>query len=99
MQDRRRTLLIALPVALLVLVAVFPFLWMAGSAFKPLAQLYTIPPRWLPDPPPRINFKTVLFESNIPRYFVTSLIISIGSTSLAMFFAIFAAYLSIGHAS
>ncbi|MFP3787277.1 carbohydrate ABC transporter permease, partial [Burkholderia sp. SIMBA_024] len=34
----------------------------------------------------------VLFESNIPRYFVNSLIISVGSTFLALVFAIFAAY-------
>jgi len=92
MQDRRRTLLISLPVAILVLVAVFPFLWMAVSAFKPLSQLYTIPPQWLPDPPTLANFKNVLFESNIPRYFINSLIVSIGSTFLALVFAIFAAY-------
>ncbi|MDK1373668.1 MULTISPECIES: carbohydrate ABC transporter permease [unclassified Sinorhizobium] len=92
MRDRRRTLLISLPVAILVIVAVFPFLWMAVSAFKPLAQLYTIPPQWLPDPPTLENFKNVVFQSNIPRYFINSLIISIGSTFLALVFAIFAAY-------
>ncbi|SMF35334.1 raffinose/stachyose/melibiose transport system permease protein [Xaviernesmea oryzae] len=92
MKDSRRTLLISLPVAILVIVAVFPFLWMAVSAFKPLSQLYTIPPQWLPDPPTLANFKNVLFESNIPRYFVNSLIISIGSTFLALVFAVFAAY-------
>lgn len=92
MKDSRRTLLISLPVSILVIVAVFPFLWMAVSAFKPLSQLYTIPPQWLPDPPTLANFKNVLFESNMPRYFVNSLIISIGSTFLALVFAVFAAY-------
>lgn len=92
MRDRRRTALIALPVLILVVLAVFPFLWMAVSAFKPLSQLYTIPPQWLPSPPTLDNFRNVLFESNIPRYFVNSLIISVGSTFLALVFAIFAAY-------
>lgn len=92
MRDRRRTALIALPVLILVVIAVFPFLWMAVSAFKPLSQLYTIPPQWLPSPPTLDNFRSVLFESNIPRYFVNSLIISVGSTFLALVFAIFAAY-------
>ncbi|TZG31232.1 carbohydrate ABC transporter permease [Agrobacterium sp. B1(2019)] len=92
MRDRRRTALIALPVLILVVIAVFPFLWMAVSAFKPLSQLYTIPPQWLPSPPTLDNFRNVLFESNIPRYFVNSLIISVGSTFLALVFAIFAAY-------
>jgi len=92
MKNGRRTLFIFFPVLILVVIAVFPFLWMAVSAFKPLAQLYTIPPKWIPDPPSLENFQNVLFHSNIPRYFVNSLIVSIGSTCLALCFAIFAAY-------
>src|SRR5690606_29467095 len=38
------------------------------------------------------NYYTVLFESNIPRYFLNSVVISLGSTFLAMMLAIFASY-------
>eukprot|EP00873_Tetraselmis_striata_P030032 jgi/Tetstr1/450296/TSEL_037332.t1 len=38
------------------------------------------------------NYRAVLFESNVPRYFLNSLIISFGATGLALFIAIFAAY-------
>jgi len=83
---------IFVPLAILLLVAVFPFFWMAISSFKPLGQLYSIPPQWLPNPPTMRNFEEVMFRSNIPRYFINSTIISLGSTLLALVFAIFAAY-------
>ena len=34
----------------------------------------------------------MIFESNIPRYFINSVIISVGATGLALFLAIFASY-------
>lgn len=89
---QRASALTMVPLGLILVLAIFPFLWMIVSSFKPLAQLYTVPPQWLPDPPTLGNFRRVLFESNIPRYFINSAIISIGSTALALVFAIFAAY-------
>lgn len=79
-------------VALLVLVSVFPFLWMALSSIKSLRELYTVPPVWLPEMPTLEHYKTVLFQSNIPRYFLNSTIISVGSTAVALLLAIFASY-------
>lgn len=78
--------------ALVVAVCLFPFLWMALSSIKVLRELYTIPPVWIPTVPTLENYRTVLFDSNIPRYFLNSVIISVGSTALALSIAIFAAY-------
>ncbi len=78
--------------ALLAAVCLFPFLWMWVSSIKQLRELYTIPPVWFPAMPTLENYRTVLFESNVPRYFLNSLVISFGSTGLALFIAIFAAY-------
>jgi ABC-type glycerol-3-phosphate transport system permease component len=78
--------------ALLVAVCLFPFWWMLLSSVKTLRELYTVPPIWWPDPPTWDNYRTVLFESNIPRYFLNSVIISVGSTALALLLAIFASY-------
>lgn len=78
--------------ALVAAVCLFPFLWMWVSSIKELRELYTIPPVWIPAMPTLENYRTVLFESNIPRYFLNSLIISFGATGLALFIAIFAAY-------
>jgi multiple sugar transport system permease protein len=75
-----------------VLVCLFPFAWMALSSIKVLSELYTIPPHWWPEQPTLINYWKVLFESNIPRYFLNSVVISVGSTGLALLLAIFASY-------
>ncbi|MFQ6158278.1 carbohydrate ABC transporter permease [Sinorhizobium meliloti] len=77
---------------LLVLVCLFPFWWMVLSSVKTLRELYTVPPIWWPAAPTWDNYRTVLFESNIPRYFLNSIVISVGSTALALVLAIFASY-------
>ncbi len=85
------TPLIVIGSVLVVLVCLFPFLWMGLSSIKELKELYTIPPRWWPDHPTLANYYKVFFESRIPRYFINSIIISGGSTFLALVLAIFAA--------
>jgi multiple sugar transport system permease protein/raffinose/stachyose/melibiose transport system permease protein len=76
----------------LVLVCLFPFAWMFLSSIKLLPELYTIPPHWLPNNPTLSNYANVLFNSNIPRYFLNSIVISVGSTGLALILAVFASY-------
>ena len=70
----RITILVS--VVLLVFVCLFPFLWMALSSIKTLRELYTVPPVWFPEVPTLANYMKVLFDSNIPRYFLNSTIIS-----------------------
>jgi len=77
--------------AVLVFICLFPFLWMGLSSIKQLNELYTIPPQWWPDHPTLANYYKVLFESRIPRYFLNSIVISVGSTGLALILAVFAA--------
>ena len=78
--------------ALLVLVSLFPFAWMALSSIKELHELYTVPPTWVPVAPTLANYKKVVFASTIPRYFLNSVIIALGSTMIALLFAVPAAY-------
>jgi multiple sugar transport system permease protein/raffinose/stachyose/melibiose transport system permease protein len=87
-----RTPLIAVTSVVLVLVCLFPFAWMALSSIKTLGELYTVPPHWWPDAPTLDNYVHVLFASNIPRYFLNSVVISAGSTGLALILAVFASY-------
>ncbi|MBB4123758.1 carbohydrate ABC transporter permease [Martelella radicis] len=79
-------------IAAVVVVTMFPFLWMLISSFKKLSELYTVPPTWIPEAPSWANYTKVLFESNVPRYFLNSLIISAGSTAIALALAILASY-------
>lgn len=83
---------IAAGVLLLVAICLFPFLWMALSSVKTLRELYSVPPVWLPEVPTLANYQKVLFASNIPRYFLNSTVISLGSTAIALALAVFAAY-------
>jgi ABC-type glycerol-3-phosphate transport system permease component len=79
-------------VSALMAACLFPFAWMVLSSFKLPQELYTLPPTWLPRRPTLDNFRQVLFASNVPRYFLNSLVISVGSTALALSLAVFAAY-------
>ena len=79
-------------VGLLVMISMFPFLWMLISSFKQLSELYTVPPTWIPEAPSWTNYWNVLFDSNVPRYFLNSVIISAGSTAIALALAILASY-------
>lgn len=88
----RRGPWIYVPVGALAAIALFPFLWMIGSSFKSLPELYSYPPHWIPDTFTLGNYGKVLFRSNVPRYFINSTIVSVGSTAVALFFAIPAAY-------
>jgi multiple sugar transport system permease protein/raffinose/stachyose/melibiose transport system permease protein len=76
----------------LAAVCLFPFAWMALSSVKTLRELYTVPPVWLPEAVTFANYMKVLFASNIPRYFVNSMVIALGSTAIALALAVFAAY-------
>lgn len=83
---------IALASTAVILVCLFPFAWMGLSSIKFLNELYTVPPHWWPDVPTLANYWKVLFESNIPRYFLNSVVISVGATGLALILAVFASY-------
>lgn len=73
-------------------IALFPFCWMALSSVKPLQELYSVPPTWLPRNFSLENYTNVLFSSNIPRYFLNSVIISLGATTISILLAALAAY-------
>lgn len=77
---------------ILVAASLFPFAWMALSSIKTLRELYTVPPSWVPAAPTLSNYVKVLLESNVPRYFLNSVVIAAGATLIALLFAIPAAY-------
>ncbi|MBL8837648.1 MAG: carbohydrate ABC transporter permease [Alphaproteobacteria bacterium] len=88
----RGTLGLQVLAGVLVAASLFPFAWMALSSIKTLRELYTVPPSWIPAAPTLSNYVKVLLESNIPRYFLNSVVIAAGATLIALVFAIPAAY-------
>lgn len=73
--------------AMLTVVAlfVFPFYWLLISAFKTKAQIFVLPPQFVPDPVVVQNFADVFRTTPIARAFVNSCVIAGGHTLLALF--------------
>lgn len=76
----------------LALAIVFPFFWMISCALRPSNELLSSPPRLFPENVSLYSFKHVLMETNIPRFFINSLIISITATILCIIISLPAAY-------
>jgi ABC-type glycerol-3-phosphate transport system permease component len=91
-QSWRLTAAITVGVAALAAISLGPFLWMAVSSLKTVRELHAVPPVWLPEAPTFESYRRVLVESNVPRYFVNSAVMSLGSTAIALALAIFASY-------
>jgi multiple sugar transport system permease protein len=89
---RTRALLFGL-VILLVLVIMFPFLWLLTMSFKTDADIFAWPPRLLFAP--TVANYAALWEGNFPGSFANSAITSIVSTLLAMIAGVPGAYLEL----
>jgi ABC-type glycerol-3-phosphate transport system permease component len=92
MTGSKRNGSIYIPVVLLVAITVLPFLWVIVSSLKTLDELYSLPLHLLPQRATLVNYANVIYQSNIPRYFLNSTIVSLGSTAIGLVFAIPAAY-------
>jgi multiple sugar transport system permease protein len=80
---RRRLAAAAVSHGVLVMgsvVMVFPFLWMLATSLKPAAETLLWPPRLLPIHWQPQNYDTVLQAAPFVRYFLNSVVVSVGAT-------------------
>ena len=83
-----------LPLAIIMVVLLFPFYWMVLTAVKPdeqLIDLNTYNPFWTWNP----TFKHIhklLFESAYPRWLWNTMFIAVSATALSIFASVLAAY-------
>ena len=90
----RRLVTIYVPLACFLLVLLFPFYWMTITAFKPDAELLDYKhhnPFWI-DSPTLENIRKLLFETEYPRWLVTTMSVAAGATALSLFASVLAAY-------
>ena len=90
----RRLVTIYLPLALFVIVLLFPFYWMTITSFKPNAELYDYKkynPFWIGSPTLG-HIKHLLFETAYPRWLMVTMGVAICSTTLSLFSSVLAAY-------
>lgn len=74
-----------LALTLLAVIFIFPFYWLLTAAFKTPAAIWATPPQWFPHPLVVNNFGELWRETNIPRAFMNSVVISAGSVLLSLF--------------
>ncbi|MBV8839025.1 MAG: carbohydrate ABC transporter permease [Alphaproteobacteria bacterium] len=90
----RRLVTVYLPLAIIVLILLFPFYWMALTAIKPDDQLLDmdrVSPFWTTAP----TFKHIhklLFESNYPQWLWNTMYVALCSTVLSIVASVLAAY-------
>jgi multiple sugar transport system permease protein len=77
--------------ALVLFFFLFPLFWLATLAVKTPDEYFASPPVWLPTSPTLIHLETLLEDKGV-RSITNSLIIAGGSTLLALFLGVPAAY-------
>ena len=63
----------------------FPFYWLFVSAFKTKEQIFTLPPKLIPDPWSFANIVEVFTQTNVIRAFFNSTVIAAGYCLLSLF--------------
>lgn len=79
-------------ISVLAIIMIFPFFWVVSCSLRPSDQLLASPPRLLPTELSFYAFKHVLQETNIPLFFMNSVIISLTATVLCIVISLPAAY-------
>jgi ABC-type glycerol-3-phosphate transport system permease component len=67
-----------------VILVLIPPAWIISTSLKPPSEIFSNPPRWIPKVPTLQNYRNVLFESDIPKAFLNSLIVGLTTTLMAM---------------
>lgn len=77
---------------LVVVVAVFPAVWMLSTSIKLPTEQYDIPPQIIPDQPTLANYQNVLGNSKMFDAFLNSVIITVCVVGVTLFISILAGY-------
>lgn len=81
-----------LVIFLLLLVLLFPVIWMIISSVQPSSKLMNLPPEFIPSNPTLQNYIKIISNSKYLRYFENSFIVSGGTVLLCMCIAVPAGY-------
>ena len=69
-----------------------PFIWMILSSLKTMPEIMAIPPKWFPADPQWGNYAEAMVKAPFARYFLNSVIVTVGAVSLQTFLSIMMAY-------
>jgi len=91
-QKNKFKVVIYILTVVILLVLLFPFFVTFSTAFKPIKEVYTSPPHWIPHEFYWHNFSEVWKKSPLAQYFINSFMVASGATILNMVLCIPAAY-------
>lgn len=92
--NKQRWITLYAPLLVIIFVLLFPFYWMAVTAFKPDGELLNIHganPLWVHEPTLE-HFYKVLFETNFPLWMWNTMLVSVVATILSLAASVMAAY-------
>ena len=89
----RRVVTVYVPLAAFLFVLLFPFYWMAITAFKPNEELITREgnPFWVKNPT-LAHIKKLLFDTGYPDWLWNTMLVSVVATLVSIVCSVFAAY-------
>jgi len=83
---------IALGALALSIFALAPLLWALSTSLKPYDEAVSFPPRWIPSQISLRNYGDVLFGSGMPRYFLNTVFVALGTILLTLIAAAHGGY-------
>ncbi len=78
--------------SLITFVLIFPFLWMVSTSLKPIQDIFTAEPVWIPTRPTSSHYIELATKTGFFRYFLNSLIVSAATTVVTLLVSTFFAY-------
>jgi multiple sugar transport system permease protein len=90
----RRVVTVYIPLAIFIIVLLFPFYWMAVTTFKPNDELYNFKahnPFWISSPT-LANIDKLFFHTDYPEWLWNTMLVATSATFLSIFASVLAAY-------
>jgi multiple sugar transport system permease protein len=90
----RSVVTVYIPLAIFVVVLLFPFYWMAITAIKPDDEMYDykrFSPFWVYHPTLH-NIRVLLFETDYPHWLMITMTVAVAATVLSVFCSVLSAY-------
>jgi ABC-type glycerol-3-phosphate transport system permease component len=79
-------------IVLVTLIMGLPLYWVATGAVKTNREIYTFPPVWIPADPQWSNFVAAWEAVPFGRFFINSIVTTLGTVALELAFALLTAY-------
>lgn len=71
---------------------VMPFVWSVSTSFKNLAEVYKIPPTFIPEAPTMANYAEIFEKLAFFRYFFNSVFVTFVTIAITMVLSVLASY-------